>query len=127
MALQYGLIIINGKEGFYYTPPDNITRCLVPSSNVPNKYELQTLLANNINGVVTYRELVSSSINFKLDLFRYETDNIPINIKEHCLANERAYVNKFTNKFTNELHKKSTNKEWLNFFQRTSILELMSS
>lgn len=117
MALQYGIITINDKEGFYYTPPDNITRCLVSSSNVPDKYELQTLLTNSINGVVTYRELVSSSINFKLDLFRYETDNIPINTKQYSFASERTYIHKFTN----ELHKQ----EWLNFFQRTSIRELL--
>lgn len=116
MALQYGLIIINGKEGFYYTPPDGVTRCLVSSSNVPDKYELQTLLVNNVN--VTYRELVSSTIDFKLALFHYQTDNIPVNIKEHCFATERVYVNKFTNKLYN--------KELLNFFQRTSIGELIA-
>ena len=127
MSLQNGLIIINERTGFYYTPPDNITRCLLTSAvpgNSPNKYELQAILNESAIMQIRYRELLDNSSIFKLALFRYQSQNISVNIMDHNFDSERLYAHKIM--IHNEQYYQLQNK-WLEFFERTSATQLLTS
>lgn len=117
--LQNGIITIGNRTGFYYTAVDNIARCLIMSdNNITIKYELTELLtmANDIR----YRELTSDSTFFKLSLFDCAMGNNTIDLGLHTFSNECIYLNKSVIPNQGQQYQ-----QWLSFFPRTSIAELL--
>jgi hypothetical protein len=80
-GMIHGMIMADGVQGWYYTPPDNITRCLLHNKQ---KRQLQDLLQNSKQ--VTYQELLLDQTSFKLALFQYEAADVTIDPKEYTFG-----------------------------------------
>ncbi len=124
------LTIQDSSIGFYYTPPDGITRCLlgVTNSTKVRKIELTTLLFDftKDDALITYRELIGSPTLFKLALFRYETLNIPPVIEMYSFGNLITYDKQLSAVAAFELRIKSKqHQNWLQFFTRAPVETLL--
>ena len=117
MVLSHGIIIVNGISGFYYTPPDDITRCLIRDTMTHKiiKFELQGLLREHKS--LQYRELIGDSTLFKLALLRYEMDELEVDLADYSFEAEYTYRAKISS---------TSSHQWLSFFDRKSLHELMT-
>lgn len=86
MALHHGMITVDGVQGWYYTPPDNITRCLLHDKQ---KKLLRDVLQNSRH--IIYQELLSEQVSFKLALFQYEVANISVDPMNYTFNQPRIY------------------------------------
>ncbi len=86
MALHHGMITVDEVQGWYYTPPDNITRCLLHDKQ---KKLLRDALQNGKH--IVYQELLSEQTSFKLALFQYEVADISINPMTYAFSQPRIY------------------------------------
>jgi len=86
MALHHGMITIDEVQGWYYTPLDNITRCLLHDKQ---KKLLRDVLQNSKH--IVYQELLSEQTSFKLALFQYEAADISINPVNYVFNQPRIY------------------------------------